>query len=257
MELGIRYSLKKWCLSFTKIFNNKEITTCKEALQDVVNGIYISGHPPEARFWEVGDNPSSIIKIDKPHLCNQVIWDLITKKDFGYYLAKATSSKKIQIWHSQLVWKPKSEGESGNAGWHRDSQYWPFWSRKGLFTAWIALTNVKEESGPIKYILNSQDWSDIVGLDFFNKNLRCQDKIIKDKYKSRKIISGILNKGEVLIHTSLTYHSSGKNKEKNPRIGLVVHFCNEHAKQIEVKGENKDYLSFLNDNWFAPLIYEE
>ena len=257
MKSILKYNLKENGVCFLpKIFNKNDVIPCIEGLKDVIDGVYLSGRAPEARFWEVGDDPSSIIKIDKPHLCNQVIWDFITKKEFGYVLAKATNSKKIKIWHSQLVWKPKSKGQSGNAGWHRDSQYWPFWSKKGLFTAWIALTNVTNKSGPVKYILNSHRWNDIVGLDFFNKNLNKQNKIIEGECKPGEIVLGTINRGEVSIHSSLTYHSSGKNVEKEPRIGLVVHFCNEHARQIKAKGESLDYLKFLNDNWVAPLIYE-
>jgi len=255
----LKYSLKENGVCFLpKIFNKEEILLCQKGLQEVVKGVYQSEKAPEARFWEVGDDPHSIIKIDKPHICNQVIWDFITKKEFGYALAKATKSKKIKVWHSQLVWKPKSKGRSGNAGWHRDSQYWPFWSKKGLFTAWIALTNVTKKSGPVKYIINSHLWNDIVGLDFFNKDLTTQNKIIRSvSDKPEEIISGTINRGEVLIHSSLTYHSSEENEEKEPRIGLVVHFCNEHAKQFKIKGENANYLNFLNDNWTAPLIYEK
>jgi len=258
LESPLKYNLKKNGVCFLpKIFTKKEVLSCIKGLQDVIDGIYQSGHPPETRFWEVGDDPNSIIKIDKPHLCNQVIWEFITKQKFGNALAKATNSKKIKVWHTQLVWKPKSKGQSGNAGWHRDSQYWPFWSKKGLFTAWIALTNVTSRSGPVNYIVNSHRWNDIFGLDFFNKDLNKQNRIIEDKRKTEEIISGTINKGEVSIHSSLTYHSSGKNLDEKPRIGLVVHFCNEHAKQIKVQNEETEYLGFLNDEWVAPLIYEK
>ncbi len=253
-----KYNLKENGVCFLpKIFSNESVVLCKKSLRDVINGVYQSGQAPEARFWEIGDDPSSIIKIDKPHLCSQIIYDFITKRKFGRALAKATNSKKIKVWHSQLVWKPKSKGQSGNAGWHRDSQYWPFWSRKGLFTAWIALTNVTNKSGPVKYILNSHRWNDLVGLDFFNKNLNEQNKIIEGECKKKEILLGTINRGEVSIHSSLTYHSSGKNVEKIPRVGLVVHFFNEHAKQTKTEGKSIEYLKFLNDDRVAPLIYEK
>jgi ectoine hydroxylase-related dioxygenase (phytanoyl-CoA dioxygenase family) len=253
-----KYNLKDNGVCFLpKIFNSTEIARCIKALDFVISGKYRSGHPPEARFWNVGDDPASIIKIDKPHLCDKTIWNFITKNSFGSALAKATNSKKIKIWHSQLVWKPKSKGQSGNAGWHRDSQYWPFWSKKGLFTAWIALTKVTKKSGPVKFVINSHNWESLSGLDFFNKNLKKQNKIIKDRCASEKIILGTLDKGEVSIHSSLTYHSSGKNVEEEPRIGLVVHFCNEEAKQIKTDKKYTRSLRFLANKGVSPVIYEK
>jgi hypothetical protein len=32
---------------------------------------YETGKFPENRFWEVGDDPTLVIKIDKPHLCSE------------------------------------------------------------------------------------------------------------------------------------------------------------------------------------------
>ena len=239
------------------IFSKKEIISAYNGLKNVIDGEYETGRSPERRFWEIGDDPNSIIKIDKPHICNKSVWDLITKPEFGRILAKATNSNRVQVWHSQVVWKPRSKGSSGIAGWHRDAQYWPFWSRRGLYTAWIALTNVSEFSGPVRFILQSNQWNDIRELDFFDRNIDAQDKILDSHFKSRTIINGILNVGEVSIHTSLTYHSSIENKEKWPRVGMVVHFCTEESQRIAVTGEDSNYLEQLEDPKTAPIIFEK
>ena len=105
-----------------------------------------------------GDDPHSIIKIDKPHLSDSSVWKLITNKKFGQFLGKATDAEYVQVWHSQVVWKPNSKDQKGNAGWHRDAQYWPFWSKEGLYTAWIALSNVSINSGPVRFLRGSNHW---------------------------------------------------------------------------------------------------
>jgi hypothetical protein len=61
--------------------------------------------------------------------------------------------------------------------------------------------------------------------------------------------------GEVSIHSSLTYHSSEANLEKIPRVGMVVHFCTDKAKRIQVGGENSTYLDQLMDPTITPIIY--
>ena len=251
------YNLEQHGFCFLpKTFSNETVLSSRNGLWNVINGIYETGRPPETRFWNVGDDVNKIIKIDKPHLCNKTIWNLITNKNFGDCLAVATKAKQIQVWHSQVVWKPKSKKDSGNAGWHRDSQYWPFWNRKGLYTAWIALSNVSLNSGPVRFISKSNHWDDLNGLDFFDKNLLAQDIILKEKHKKVEVVSGILNMGEISIHSSLTYHSSEGNKERNPRVGMVVHFCTENAKRIQIKGENASYLNILDDKTISPIIYK-
>ena len=52
-----------------------------------------------------------------------------------------------------------------------DIQYWPFWEDPGVFTAWIALTDVFSNSGPVRYILGSNHWNEIKGVDFFNNDI--------------------------------------------------------------------------------------
>ena len=253
----MKYDLAKdgFCLS-PKIFSSSQITSACNGLSDVIQGIYKTGISPENRFWNVGDDPKSIIKIDKPHLCNEQIWNLITNPDFGKWLADTVGAKRIQVWHSQSVWKPEGGGEKGYAGWHRDTQYWPFWKPNGVFTAWIALTDVIEKSGPVRYIRGSNKWEDITGMDFFDKNLAAQDEILEDTHYGHKVVSANIEKGHISIHTSQVYHSSGPNISKGPRIGMVVHFCTDSSERIPVKGELTSYLNQTENESICPVIYQ-
>lgn len=239
-----------------KIFKREEVDAAKKGISDVINCKYETKVEPENRFWNPGDNPQSIIKIDKPHLSNHKIYKLITNKKFGKVLAEVTRAKRIQVWHTQAVWKPAGGGVEGNAGWHRDIQYWPFWSSKGVFTAWIALTNVKEESGPVRYIQGSNHWSQIDGLDFFDKEISKQSKIIHNFHENYKVFNATIPKGAIAVHKSKTYHSSTANISMNPRVGMVVHFCSDSAKRKKVSGKNSNYLDVLSNHSVCPVIYE-
>ena len=253
----IKYNLAKDGFCFLpKIFSSYQVECARNALWDVIQGQYETGVQPENRFWNVGDDPKSIIKIDKPHLCNEQIWNLITYKDFGKLLADAVGAKKIQVWHSQSVWKPAGGGQKGNAGWHRDIQYWPFWKPNGVFTAWIALSDVIEESGPVRYIRGSNKWEEITGMDFFDKKLSAQDMILETTHYGYKVVSANIEKGQISIHTSRVYHSSGPNISKGPRIGMVVHFCTDSSEKIPVKGELTSYLNQTENESICPVIYE-
>lgn len=235
-----------------KIFSSSKIDIARKELWKVIQGKYETGIEPENRFWNSGDNPKTIIKIDKPHLSNNIIYNLICDVDFGKKLALETKAKKIQIWHSQSIWKPFGGDHEGNAGWHRDIQYWPFWKPNGVYTAWIAFSNVKDESGPVRFISGSNKWSEIQGLDFFDKDIIKQEMKFKNNIN---IVNSNLNKGEISIHTSTTYHSSGPNKSNQDRVGMVVHFCTEKSEKIMIKGKNSEYLKQLEDESICPIIY--
>ena len=240
-----------------KIFSSQITELAKEGLWNVIQGNYETGIPPENRFWNKGDDPKKIIKIDKPHLCNNKVRKLITDFDFGEYLGTILNVKKLQIWHSQLIWKPSGGGNKGHAGWHRDIQYWPFWEPGGgIFTAWIALSNVTEDSGPVRYIAGSNRWDDIPNVDFFDKNLIAQDSLLDEKQPKRKIVTATIQSGQVILHSSEVYHSSGSNKSEKPRVGMVVHFCTNKAIQKPVSGDLKNYLNKMNDESICPIIYK-
>jgi len=238
------------------IFSNEQALSARNALWDVIQGNYETGKFPENRFWEVGDDPTLIIKIDKPHICSQTVWNLITKPELGQALANITNANMIQVWHSQVVWKPLSENESGNAGWHRDAQYWPFWSQTGLFTAWIALSDVTPRSGPVQFIPGSHLWDNVSGMDFFDKNIDIQNNRLKEVHPDHKIIDATLLTGEVSVHSSMTYHSSMANESNEPRVGMVVHFCTDAAVRIPVQDENTNYLDQCGISSICPIIFE-
>ena len=238
-----------------RLFSNEKTKAAREGLWEVIHRNYETGVEPESRFWNPGDNPKSIIKIDKPHLCNTALFDLITDKEFGKELARVTGARRIQAWHSQAVWKPSGRGEEGNAGWHRDIQYWPFWKPEGVFTAWIALTDVRQDSGPVRYIAGSNQWDSVEGLDFFDKGISKQETILKDKYKDYRVFQAEIEEGSVSIHTSGVYHSSIANVSGKPRVGMVVHFCTDKAERIQISGDHSEYLDMVNDESICPIIY--
>ena len=48
------------------IFSKNQAHSARDGLWEVINGHYETGRSPESRFWSIGDDPASIIKIDKP-----------------------------------------------------------------------------------------------------------------------------------------------------------------------------------------------
>ena len=117
------------------------------------------------------------------------------------------------------------------------------------------MSNVSTSSGPVRFIPGSNHWKDISGLDFFDKDLISQERILKNNYKNIKIVDALLSAGQVSIHSSRTYHSSGANLDETPRVGMVVHFCTDRAIRQRVAGSNTGYLDQLKDVSISPFIF--
>ena len=111
-------------------------------------------------------------------------------------------------------------------------------------------------SGPVRYIVGSHHWKEIRGVDFFNNDIECQDKIIKQKHNNYKIVKADIASGSLAIHGSKTYHSSINNISGSPRVGMVVHFSTEKAKKNNLTDKHSDYLNILNDHSICPIIYD-
>ena len=240
-----------------KIFSKDKTDNAREAFWNVIKGNYRTGKEPENRFWDIGDDPKSIIKIDKPHLCDPALYALVTDSKFGSKLAMITGARTIQVWHTQGIWKPSGGGIKGNAGWHRDIQYWPFWKPEGVFTAWIALTDVGPDSGPVRYIERSNKWDAIDGLDFFDKEIFQQEAKLRIEHEDHKVVKAEVKQGQVSVHTSEVYHSSMENVSGDPRVGMVVHFCTDRSEKVEISGELQDYLHSMDDKSICPIIYNQ
>ena len=81
---NVQYNLKKDGFCFlSPVFSKQETQSSVQGLWRVINGEYRSGRKPESRFWNPGDDPHAIIKIDKPHLSDSSVWELITNKKLG------------------------------------------------------------------------------------------------------------------------------------------------------------------------------
>ena len=116
---------------------------------------------------------------------------------------------------------------------------------------------MSDQSGPVRFLRGSNKWRKIQGMDFFNQDVKTQEAKLTNIKKNKEVINAILNMGEVSVHSSQTYHSSLGNKEKKPRVGMVVHFRTDKSKQIELKGKENDYLDQIKDTSIAPIIYQK
>lgn len=222
----------------------------------VMAGEYETGEPPR-RSWNPGDDPKRIRKIDQAHLSDRTIYELASHPEIGRWAAALLGAKRVQLWASQMLYKPpvgSDGGVTGNVGWHQDKQYWRYMEGE-LFTAWVAVSDVTGASGPMRFLRGSHRWGLLDSGDFFGHDHEAQQKDIPvPEGESWEEVKAVLPPGAVSFHDRHTYHASGPNVSDAPRRSFAFHLRTENTRPVE--GRTDYYVQHLDDPAYCPVLYE-
>ena len=225
-----------------------------ERMDEVRMGRYETGVAPKSRVWNPGDDPLKICKIDNAQLCDRVILELVSHPEIGRWAARVTGAKMVQVWATQLLYKPPGGADASNVGWHQDRQYWPYWDGE-VFTAWIALSDVTSDAGPIRFVTGSHRWGEVSGGDFFGGNLQgLREKMTIPAGAVWAEAEGVLPPGAASFHHRLTIHGSGPNRSSGPRRSFALHLRTEKSSPVKDK-DSHGYASRLDDPVCCPVIF--
>ena len=147
------------------------IDDVNQHMDAVIAGDYETGVAPHWRRWNPGDDESRLRKIDQPQLCDRTIAAFLDNEAIGQAAAELTGASTVQIWGVQLLYKPPGGGSAGNVGWHQDQQYWLRWwtPDSEIFTCWLALSDVTEEAGAMRFVPRSHRWDVPMTGDFYQQ----------------------------------------------------------------------------------------
>jgi len=140
--------------------------------------------------------------------------------------------------------------------YHRDTPYFMF-EPDGVVTAWVALDDMDDELGPLRYVPGSHKWGDArVGSAnvFFADN--GGTALLRSAAEREGVIENVddgtgdgelpivsvagLKAGGVSIHDGRTWHGSGWNRSATrPRRGLGLHFVPASARFTEEAAKSR------------------
>jgi ectoine hydroxylase-related dioxygenase (phytanoyl-CoA dioxygenase family) len=204
------------------------------ALTDVRAGIYDTGAPPDGRAWNPGDDPKVLCKIEQPQISSTALQEALRSPLLGAVAGAVTGAQAVQVWWVQGLYKPGDPAGVARAqvGWHQDLSYWSAWEEGSeLFTAWLALSDVGPESGPMVFVPGSHRWGLLPGGDFFGQDqdaLRAAISLPEGEAWSE--VPNILPPGGVSFHDRLLFHGSMKNRTTAPRISLAIHLRTDRSQ---------------------------
>ncbi len=216
---------------------------------------YETGTPPHHRCWNPGDDPQKIRKIDDAHLSDNTIQELISHPALGRMAAAVTGAKRVQVWATQMLFKPPGGQQTGNVGWHQDRQYWKYWEGE-VFTAWVAISDVTPDAGGMRLVRGSHRWGEIEGGNFFGSDLDGLKSAMKTRPDANwEEVPAILPPGGVSFHHHLTVHGSGPNLAAWPRRSFAIHLRTEKSRPVPEFSGNY-YVSNLDNPRHCPVIYD-
>jgi len=238
------------------LFPEERLQRASQGMDALRSGQYETGVPPQPSYWNPGDDPNKLCKIEMPQVASRAIMELLRHSALGELAAAVTGAEWVQLWWVQLLLKPpaRPEGAATNIGWHQDRHYWQVWEEGSeLFTAWIALSDVTLEAGPMRFVRGSHRWG-LQQSDFYGQDHEAQRQGIQvPPGHNWEEVPALLPPGGVSFHHNLTYHGSGPNRSPAPRRSFAVHLRTERSRPVD--DARKGLTQFIDDPEYCPVIY--
>jgi hypothetical protein len=243
-----------------KLIPTELLERVRPRIDAVYAGEYETGLAPCGNPKGSSTPPTKLVKIDNAHRSDRTIFEVVTHPAIGELAAAITGAKWVQVFATQMLIKPPASQEAGNVGWHQDYEYWDNAFEGDVFTAWVAISDVTAESGPMRFVRGSQEWGLLKAGDFFGGDLAgIRQKILSKRPGATwDEETAILPPGGVSFHHKLTVHGSGPNLAKLSRVSFAVHLRTDQSRLCPgVKWQDIGYLNDLDDPVGSPVTYRE
>ena len=180
-------------------------------------------------------------KIDSPYLRHPVFRNFALDSRLRDILRRIIGEEPL-LKSDQLFMKPPRFGSE--KPYHQDNFYFRCTPGDHVVTAWIALDDVDEENGCLRYISGSHkkgiiDHEEVSGQPY---NLAPPDDLIEWENEA----AAPVRKGGVVFHHSETLHSSRRNSSNRWRRGYATHWV---TAEVTTETDNLDGAYFRSDEY--------
>jgi ectoine hydroxylase-related dioxygenase (phytanoyl-CoA dioxygenase family) len=131
-----------------------------------------------------------------------------------------------------FIKEPHSEGI---AAWHQDSTYFGLRPYDHV-TAWVALSNVTAEAGPVEFAAGSHIRGQLQQKANVVKNsVNTAGQIIVEWFDQSQLDRAILKPGQFSLHHTCVVHQSAPNRSGERRIGLALSYIPTRTRHVGSK----------------------
>lgn len=128
-----------------------------------------------------------------------------------------------------FIKEPRSEGI---AAWHQDSTYFGLRPYDHV-TAWVALSNVTAEAGPVEFAAGSHIRGQLQQKANVVKNsVNTAGQIIVEWFDRSQLDRAILGPGQFSLHHTCVVHQSAPNRSGERRIGLALSYIPTRTRHV-------------------------
>ncbi len=130
----------------------------------------------------------------------------------------------------------KEPGDGGFVSWHQDATYWGLEPADSILTAWVALSDVPLESGPMRFLAGSHKTGQQAHADTFDAdNLLSRGQEIAVEVDESRATDVVLRAGEFSLHHVLLTHGSRPNVSDDRRLGFAIRYIPTSARQTKLR----------------------
>jgi ectoine hydroxylase-related dioxygenase (phytanoyl-CoA dioxygenase family) len=254
-----RYRTNGFFIHRDPVLPGDVVDGARTGIEAIREGLYDRGRAPQPSPWNPGDSANTMCKIEQPQFASQGVFDLVSHPRIGELAAEAIGANWIQVWWVQLLIKPdgvESETTRINIGWHQDRNYWGAWEEGSeLLTAWVAVSDVLEDCGPMRFVPGSHRWGLLEGSDFHGGDLDAvRSGLTLPPNAEWTEQTALMSAGGLSLHDCHTLHGSGENRSGEPRKSFAVHLRTRNSRPVDDRREG--LTRFIDDETLCPVIYD-
>jgi len=116
--------------------------------------------------------------------------------------------------------------------WHQDLRYWGLNDDDGQVSAWIALSEVTQANGCMRFVPGSHRGEMVEHRDTFaDDNFLTRGQEAAVEIDENDLVQVELKPGQASFHHGKLLHASGPNQSDERRIGLAINYVAAHVEQ--------------------------
>lgn len=139
--------------------------------------------------------------------------------------AQLFGDEDVRIWWDQVFIKPPAKDNPRPTVWHQDQPFWPF-DRRGPLTFWVAVENLTDDQGPLRFVEGSHRLGSLGRLDLIGAEPPLEDLLFPDDFAIVGDVVGgqAMRAGDATVHDGFTLHGAVANRSAQPRRGWAMTF---------------------------------